>query len=315
MVDFVGLDPGPRYDQYGAAAPNANADADTRSDFGRGPGFAAGAAATAAAGLHALPRAARALSEALFAQDESDARRVGEQAVQLARHRRDWPGAADALYQLVVNCERAADYVAAMQYSQQGVGVTRAHHLPHEWRFTQCMGLVAVDTKDVASGLKFMRKPYRQQAAVKEVSPRERGGLLLNLANTFRCGDGCQPPGPRPCCLTWPTRFWCCSATTRCCTTRRGCCPTCSGQRMRGLGYVYQYRGEVYAMMRPQSRATLAAAALNMNRALRLMQRHGFRPQVASSALSLARVYRLAIQPAAAQRSAWPSSRSRRLGS
>nr|WP_230688463.1 sensor histidine kinase [Hymenobacter jeongseonensis] len=72
----------------------------------------------------------------------------------------------------------------------------------------------------------------------------------------------------------------------------------------RGLGYVYQFRGEVYAMMRPQSGATLSAAAVNMNRALRIMQRNGFRPQVASSALSLARVYRLEVQPEASQRMA-----------
>ncbi|MBF9239875.1 hypothetical protein I2I05_20960 [Hymenobacter sp. BT683] len=127
----------------------------------------------------------QALSQALFAENEPEARRVGEQAVQLARHRRDWPGAADALYQLVVNCERAADYVAAMQYSQEGVEVAQAHQLPDEWRFTQCLALVSVDTKDVANGLKFMQQAYRQQAAAGNVSPRERGGLLLNLANTF----------------------------------------------------------------------------------------------------------------------------------
>lgn len=224
-----------------------------------------------------------ALSDALFAQDEPEALRVGEQAVQLARHRRDWPDAADALYQLVVNCERAADYVAAMQYSQEGVGVARAHQLPDEWRFTQCMGLVSVDTKDVTSGLKYMRQAYQQQRAVGNVPPRERGGLLLNLANTFLVMQRYDSV------LHYATRAL----------------PYMQRAKdARGLGYVYQFRGEVYAMIQPQSRATLDSAATNMNRALRIMQRHGFRPQTASSALALARVYRLQGQPAVSQRMA-----------
>ncbi|MBF9223301.1 sensor histidine kinase [Hymenobacter ruricola] len=225
----------------------------------------------------------RALSDALFAQDEPEARRVGEQAVQLARHRRDWPGVADALYQLVVNCERAADYVAAMQYSQEGAGVAKVHQLPDEWRFTQCMGLVAVDTKDVKAGLKYMRQAYQQQGAVGNVPPRERGGLLLNLANTFLVMQRYDSV------LHYATRAL----------------PYMQRARdARGLGYVYQFRGEVYAMIQPQSRATLDSAATNMNRALRIMQRHGFRPQIASSALALARVYRLQGLPAVSQRMA-----------
>ncbi|UOR07772.1 sensor histidine kinase (plasmid) [Hymenobacter aerilatus] len=228
-------------------------------------------------------RTLRALSDALFAQDEPEARRVGEQAVQLARHRRDWPGVADALYQLVVNCERAADYVAAMQYSQEGAGVARVHQLPDEWRFTQCMGLVAVDTKDVKAGLKYMRQAYQQQGAVGNVPPRERGGLLLNLANTFLVMQRYDSV------LHYATRAL----------------PYMQRARdARGLGYVYQFRGEVYAMIQPQTRATLDSAATNMNRALRIMQRHGFRPQIASSALALARVYRLQGLPAVSQRMA-----------
>jgi two-component sensor histidine kinase len=225
----------------------------------------------------------RALSDALFAQDEQEARRVGEQAVQLARHRRDWPGTTDALYQLVVNCERAADYVSAMRYSQEGAGVARVHQLPDEWRFTQCMGLVAVDTKDVTGGLRFMRQAYQQQGRVGNVPPRERGGLLLNLANTFLVMQRYDSV------LHYATRAL----------------PYMQRARdARGLGYVYQFRGEVYAMIQPQTRATLDSAATNMNRALRIMQRHGFRPQIASSALALARVYRLQGQPAVSQRMA-----------
>ena len=228
-------------------------------------------------------QALRALSDALFAQNEPEARRVGERAVQLASHRRDWPGAANALYQLVVNCERAADYVAAMQYSQEGVGVARAHRRPDEWRFTQCMGLVSVDTKDVTGGLKYMRQAYRQQVAASSVSPRERGGLLLNLANTFlvmQRYDSVLHYAARA--LPYMQR----------------------AKDARGLGYVYQFRGEVYAMIQPQTTATLDSAATNMGRALRIMQRHGFRPQTASSALALARVYRLQGLPAASQRMA-----------
>ncbi|WP_156126583.1 sensor histidine kinase [Hymenobacter sp. DG25B] len=225
----------------------------------------------------------RALSDALFAQDEPEARRVGEQAVQLARHRRDWPRVADGLYQLVVNCERAADYVAAMQYSQEGAGVARVHRLPDEWRFTQCMGLVSVDTKDVTGGLKYMRQAYQQQGAVGNVPPRERGGLLLNLANTFLVMQRYDSV------LHYATRAL----------------PYMQRAKdARGLGYVYQFRGEVYAMIKPQTTATLDSAATNMNRALRIMQRHGFRPQTASSALALARVYRLQGQPAVSQRMA-----------
>ncbi|NML68129.1 tetratricopeptide repeat protein [Hymenobacter sp. RP-2-7] len=225
----------------------------------------------------------RALSDALFAQDEPEARRVGEQAVQLARHRRDWPGMADGLYQLVVNCERAADYVAAMRYSQEGAGVARVHQLPDEWRFTQCMGLVAVDTKDVRGGLKYMRQAYQQQGAVGNVPPRERGGLLLNLANTFLVMQRYDSV------LHYATRAL----------------PYMQRARdARGLGYVYQFRGEVYAMIQPQTAGTLDSAATNMNRALRIMQRHGFRPQTASSALALARVYRLQGLPAVSQRMA-----------
>ncbi len=228
-------------------------------------------------------QALRALSDALFAQDEPEARRVGEQAVQLARHRQDWPGATDALYQLVVNCERAADYVAAMRYSQEGVVVARAHQLPNQWRFTQCMGLVSVDTKDVASGLKYMRQAYRQQVAVGSVSPRERGGLLLNLANTFLVMQRYDSV------LHYATRAL----------------PYMQRAKdARGRGYVYQFRGEVYAMIQPQTTATLDSAATNMNRALRIMQHHGFRPQLASSALALARVYRLQSLPTASQRMA-----------
>lgn len=226
-------------------------------------------------------QALQTLSDALFAQDESEARWVGEQAVQLARHRRDWRGAADALYQLVVNCERAADYVAAMQYSHEGVGVARAHQLPDQWRFTQCMGLVAVDTKDLASGLKYMRQAYHQQVAAGSVSPRERGGLLLNLANTFLVMQRYDSV------LHYATRAL----------------PYMQRAKdARGLGYVYQFRGEVYAMIEPQTTSTLDSAAANMNRALRIMQRHEFQPQMASSALALARVYRLKGQPVTAQR-------------
>jgi two-component sensor histidine kinase len=224
-----------------------------------------------------------ALSDALFAQDEPEAHRVGEQAVHLARRRHDWPGVSDALYQLVVNCERAADYVAAMQYSQEGAGVARVHQLPDEWRFTQCMGLVSVDTKDLTAGLKYMRQAYHQQGTVGNVPPRERGGLLLNLANTFlvlQRYDSVLHYATRA--LPYMQR----------------------AQDARGLGYVYQFRGEVYAMIYPQTRTTLDSAAGNMNRALRIMQRHGFRPQIASSALALARVYRLQSQPAASQRMA-----------
>jgi two-component sensor histidine kinase len=225
----------------------------------------------------------RALSDALFAKDEPEARRVGEQAVQLARHRRDWPGVADGLYQLVVNCERAADYVAAMQYSQEGAGVARVHQLPDEWRFTQCMGLVSVDTKDIAAGLKYMRLAYHQQGATGNVPPRERGGLLLNLANTFLVMQRYDSV------LHYATRAL----------------PYMQRAKdARGLGYVYQFRGEVYAMIHPQTKATLDSAATNMNRALRIMQRHGFRPQIASSALALARVYRLQGQPTVSQRMA-----------
>ena len=225
----------------------------------------------------------RALSDALFAQDEPEARRVGEQAVQLARQRRDWPGVADGLYQLVVNCERAADYVAAMRYSQEGAGVARVHQLPDEWRFTQCMGLVAVDTKDVKGGLKYMRQAYQQQGAVGNVPPRERGGLLLNLANTFLVMQRYDSV------LHYATRAL----------------PYMQRAKdARGLGYVYQFRGEVYAMIQPQTAGTLDSAATNMNRALRIMQRHGFRPQIANSALALARVYRLQGLPAVSQRMA-----------
>jgi hypothetical protein len=118
----------------------------------------------------------RALSDALFAQDEVAARRDGEQAVQLARHRRDWPGVAAALYQLVVNCERAADYVAAMQYSQEGAGVARARQLPGGWRFTQCMDLVPVDTKGMSSNLQYMRQASRQQPRSTTRSKSRRAG-------------------------------------------------------------------------------------------------------------------------------------------
>lgn len=225
----------------------------------------------------------RALSDALFAQDEPEARRVGEQAVQLARHRRDWPRVADGLYQLVVNCERAADYVAAMQYSQEGAGVARGHQLPDEWRFAQCMGLVSVDTKDFAAGLKYMRQAYQQQGTKGNVPPRERGGLLLNLANTFLVMQRYDSV------LHYATRAL----------------PYMQRAKdARGLGYVYQFRGEVYAMLHPQTTATLDSAAVNMNRALRIMQRYGFRPQTASSALALARVYRLQGLPAVSQRMA-----------
>jgi len=228
-------------------------------------------------------QALQTLSDALFAQDVPEARRVGEQAVQLARHRRDWRGAADALYQLVVNCERAADYVAAMQYSQEGVEVAQAHQQPDQWRFTQCMGLVSVDTKDLANGLKYMRQAYHQQVTVGSVSPREQGGLLLNLANTFLVMQHYDSV------LHYATRAL----------------PYMQRAKdARGLGYVYQFRGEVYAMLHPQTTTTLDSAAVNMNRALRIMQRHGFRPQMASSALALAGVYRLQGQPATAQRMA-----------
>ncbi|RSK24951.1 sensor histidine kinase [Hymenobacter metallilatus] len=235
-----------------------------------------------------LPDSARfqallALSDKLFAQDVAEGRRVGKQAVTFARRRLDWSGAADALYQLVVNCERAADYVAAMHYSQQGVELTRAHRPRDQWRFTQCLGLVAVDTKDAAGGLRYLRQAYRQQAATLSVGPRERGGLLLNLANTFlvlQRYDSVLHYATRA--LPYMQR----------------------AADARGLGYVYQFRGEVYAKLMPRSRASLAAAATNMQRALRIMQHYRYQPQAASSALSLARVYRLQGRPRAAQRTA-----------
>ncbi|SET97324.1 Two-component sensor histidine kinase, contains HisKA and HATPase domains [Hymenobacter actinosclerus] len=228
-------------------------------------------------------QALQALSDALFPQDVAAGRRAGEQAVQLARQRRDWPNAAEALYQLVVNCERAADYVAAMRYSQQGAGLARAHQLPSEWRFTQCMGLVAVDTKDLPNGLRHLRQAYYQQATAGDVSPRERGGLLLNLANTFLVMhryDSVLHYASKA--LPYMQR---------------------AGDA-RGLGYAQQFRGEVYAMMEPQTKATLDSAAVNMSRALRIMRRHGYGAQTASSALALARVYRLQGRAAASQRMA-----------
>ena len=228
-------------------------------------------------------QALRALSDALFTQASPDARRVGEQAVAVATHRRDWPGASEALYQLLVNCERQSDYVAAMAYCQQGLELTKAHALPDQWRFTQCLGLLAVDTKDAAAGLRWLRVAYHQQARAVRVKPKERGSLLLNLATAFSVTQQYDS-----------VLYYAARALPR--MQQAG--------DARGQGSVYQFRGEVYALLQPQTPALLDSAATNMRRALQLFQRYHFASPATASALALARTYRQMGQPAASQQAA-----------
>jgi two-component sensor histidine kinase len=225
-----------------------------------------------------------ALRNALFTQADPDARRVGEQAVALATCRRDWQGAAEALYQLVVYCERGSDYVSATQYCQQGVELTQARRLPGQWRFTQCLGLLAVNTKDAAKGLRLIRLAYQQQAGTTQVTAKERGSLLLNLATTFMVLQQYDSV------LHYAARALP--------VMQRANDP-------RGQGSVYQFKGEVYALLRPHTPARLDSAVRNMRRALYLLQKHHFPSHAASSALALARTYRQMGQPRASQQAAY----------
>ncbi|WP_426491343.1 sensor histidine kinase [Hymenobacter sp. 102] len=234
-----------------------------------------------------------ALSDRLFAQDVAEARRVGEQAVTFARRRRDWSGATDALYQLVVNCERAADYAAAMRYSQQGVELTRAHLPGEQWRFIQTMGLVAVATKDGAAGLRYLRQAYRQQAATAAVAAGERGNLLLHLADTHLALR--QPDS---------TLYYASRALPQLRHAADG----------QGLGRVYQLRGAIYAERQPVSRRSLQAAAVELQRALSVFQRYDQEADAARAALALARVRRLQGRPRTAQQMAERALRLARAG-
>lgn len=228
-------------------------------------------------------RALRALSDALFTQASPDACRVGEQAVAVATRRRDWPGASEALYQLLVNCERQSDYVAAMAYCQQGLELTRVHALPDQWRYTQCLGLLAVDTKDATAGLRWMRVAYHQQGRAVRVKPRERGGLLLNLATAFSVMQ------------QYDSVLY---------FAARALPPMQQAGDARGQGSVYQFRGEMYALLKPLTLAHLDSAATNMRRALQLFQRHHFVSPATASALALSRTYRQMGRPGASQQAA-----------
>jgi len=226
-------------------------------------------------------RLLRARSARLFRRAAPEAKRVGEQLLAMATRRGDWAGSAAALYQLVVYCEQGGDYVSATSYSQQGAELASRHQLPDRWRFTQCLGLLAVDTKDEAAGLRYLRRACREQGAVSGVSAKERGGLLLNLANVFLVRQEHDSV------LHYALR-----ALPH--MQRAG--------DARGLGYVYQFKGEVYAQQPPHTPARLDSAAANMGRSLRIMQQGRFPSQATASALGLARIYRQQCHPLAAQR-------------
>ena len=228
-------------------------------------------------------QALRALSDALFTQASPDARQVGEQAVAVATRRRDWPGASEALYQLLVNCERQSDYVAATAYCQQGLELTKAHALPDQWRFTQCLGLLAVDTKDVAAGLRWLRVASIQQAGATQTKPKERGSLLLNLATAFSVLQQYDS-----------VLYYAARALPQ--MQQAG--------DARGQGSVYQFKGEAYALLQPQTPTRLNSAATNMRRALQLFQRHHFVSPATASALALSRTYRQMGRPVASQQAA-----------
>ncbi|MBT9395031.1 sensor histidine kinase [Hymenobacter sp. NST-14] len=233
------------------------------------------------------------MSDSLFALDVPQARRAGEQAVALARQRSDWPGAAAALYQLAVNCERAADYVAAMRYSQQGVELTRVHLPGEQWRFTQTLGLVAVATKDVAAGLRYLRQAHRQQAAIAGVAAGERGNLLLHLADNHLALR--QPDS---------TLYY----ASRALPQLRHAADS------QGRGRVYYLRGAIYAERLPVSRRSLQAAAIELQRALSVFQHAGQEADAARAALALARVRRLQGRPKTAQQMAERALRLARAG-
>ncbi|MBO2033773.1 sensor histidine kinase [Siccationidurans ginsengisoli] len=228
-------------------------------------------------------QALRALSDALFTQASPDARPVGEQAVAVATRRRDWPGASETLYQLLVQCERQSDYVAATAYCQQGLELTKAHALPDQWRFTQCLGVLAVDTKDAAAGLRWLRVAYHQQGRATQVKPKERGGLLLNLATAFSVLQQYDS-----------VLYY----------AARALPPMQQAGDARGQGSVYQFKGEAYALLQPQTPTRLDSAAANMRRALQLFRRHQFVSPATASALALSRTYRQMGRPVASQQAA-----------
>ncbi|MBW3127183.1 sensor histidine kinase [Hymenobacter profundi] len=224
-----------------------------------------------------------ALRDKLFAQADPDARKVGEQAVSLATLRRDWPRASEALYQLIVNCERESDYVGATAYCQQGLDLTKTHKLPDQWRFTQCLGLLAVDTKEAAKGLQWMRLAYQQQAGATKVTPGQRGSLLLNLATTFMVLEQYDSV------LHYAAR---------------ALPPMQQANDARGIGSVYQFKGEVYALLQPHTPARLDSAVTNMRRALPILRQHRFPSHATASALALARTYRLMGRTGESQKAA-----------
>ncbi|MFC7670575.1 hypothetical protein ACFQT0_27670 [Hymenobacter humi] len=143
--------------------------------------------------------------------------------------------------------------------------------------------MLAVDTKDAAQGLRWMRLAYRQQAGAARVTPKERGGLLLNLATSFMVLEQYDSV------LHY---------------AKRALPPMQQAGDARGQGMVYQFQGEVYALLRPHTPARLDSAVTNIRRALKLLQQHHFPSHATACALALARTYRQIGRPAASQQAA-----------
>ncbi|MDF7813930.1 sensor histidine kinase [Hymenobacter sp. YC55] len=214
----------------------------------------------------------------------SEALRVGDQAVALALKLKEWEQAYQFLFNQVLFSERMGDYVSTLKYAQQGLEFCQSYYPTGTWAFYQLMGVATADTKDFSGGLAYMRKALATQKATKGVTPREKGTLRVNIANTFlsvRQYDS--------------VLFY----------ARRALPYLQQINDERGVGYIHQFQGEVYHKIRPQTAATLDSATFHLRRALAIFRtKEDYASFAASAALTLADQYRLHGKPVESEKMA-----------
>jgi len=205
--------------------------------------------------------------------------KYAEMVVQQALSMRAWEIAFQWHFNLMVYAQQYEDWEAAMSYAQRGLTFAQQRYPVGAWEFYQGLAIIASETKDPAAGLRYMKQAYRmqRQAPPDKVRPRQRGSILVNLANTFLAVQQYDS-----------VLFYAGRALPYFKQTGDP----------RGMGYLYEFRGQVYQMIKPQTAAHLDSSARNSSRALQLVLANGLRREATAPALALADVRRLQNQPA-----------------
>ena len=223
--------------------------------------------------------ALRDLSRLLQDAHNRQALKYAEMVVQQAMSMQQWEIAFQWHFNLMVYAQQYEDWEAAMSYAQSGLTFAQQRYPAGAWEFYQGLAIIASETKDPAAGLRYMKQAYRmqRQAPANKVRPRQRAGMLVNLANTFLAVQQYDS-----------VLFYAGRALPYFKQTGDP----------RGMAYLYEFRGQVYQMIKPQTAAYLDSSARNSSRALQLVLANGLRREATAPALALADARRLQNQPA-----------------